>query len=262
MEQVLMNLVVNARDAMSKGGKLTLAVEQVQVPADLSAHGSCIHAGDYAVLTVKDTGCGMTPEVKAHLFEPFFTTKSPGKGTGLGLSTVYGITQQSDGHIRVKSQPGLGTTFKIYLPLLQSIPAGSESTGLSDEKTSGSETILLVEDEDGVRKLARMALEMHGYKILEARDGVEALQLCRQHKGSIDAVVTDVVMPFLDGVELVKHLKRRYPAVKALYMSGYTESAVVRHGLVDMTVSFLHKPFTADELGRALRIVLDKDEAY
>jgi nitrogen-specific signal transduction histidine kinase/ActR/RegA family two-component response regulator len=262
MEQVVMNLVVNARDAMSKGGKLTLAVEQVQVPADVSAHGSSIHAGDYAVLTVKDTGCGMTPEVKAHLFEPFFTTKQPGKGTGLGLSTVYGIIQQSEGHIRVKSQPELGTTFKIYLPLLQPIPAGREAPRVSEEKSTGSETVLLVEDEDGVRKLARMALEMHGYKILEARDGVEALQLCRQHQESIDAVVTDVVMPFLDGVELVKHLKRRYPAVKALYVSGYTESAVVRHGLVDMTVSFLHKPFTADELGRALRMVLDREEGY
>jgi two-component system cell cycle sensor histidine kinase/response regulator CckA len=261
MEQVVMNLVVNARDAMSGGGKLLLAVEQTRLLMPVAAHGSTIPPGDYAVLIVKDTGCGMTAEVAAHLFEPFFTTKPPGKGTGLGLSTVYGITQQSEGHIRVRSQPGLGTAFKIYLPLLEAIPAALAAPAPAERAAPGSETVLLVEDEDGVRKLARLALESRGYKILEARDGVEALERCRTYRGPIDAVVTDVVMPLMDGVDLVKHLKRRYPAVKALYMSGYTDSAVVRHGLIDSTVSLLQKPFTADALTVALRTVLDAKDA-
>jgi nitrogen-specific signal transduction histidine kinase/ActR/RegA family two-component response regulator len=260
MEQVVLNLVVNARDAMSNGGKLILGLEQTRLVSAVAGHCSTIPPGDYAVLTVKDTGCGMSAEVRAHLFEPFFTTKAPGKGTGLGLSTVYGITQQSEGHIRVISQPQLGTTFKIYLPLVQAIPAAVVAPVPLEGSSHGSETVLLVEDEDGVRKLARMALEKQGYKVLEARDGVEGLQRCRNHSGPIHAVVTDVVMPFIDGVELVKHLRRRYPAVKALYMSGYTESAVVRHGLIDMTVAFLPKPFTAEELAKALRIVLDQKQ--
>ncbi len=261
MDQLVMNLVVNARDAMSHGGKLTLAVEHARLPTSLAAHTSIIPPGDYAVLSVKDTGCGMSAEILAHLFEPFFTTKPPGKGTGLGLPTVYGITQQSDGHIRVQSQTGMGTTFTIYLPLLQASAARPSAPAIAEKTGPGSETILLVEDEEGVRKLARMTLEGRGYKILEARDGVEALERCRKYKGPIDAVVTDVVMPLLDGVDLVKHLKRHYPAVKALYVSGYTESAVVRHGLIDMTVSFLHKPFTAEELTTALRTVLDEKKA-
>ncbi len=258
MDQLVMNLVVNSRDAMSNGGKLTLAVEHIRLPAAVPAHTSIIPPGDYAMLVVKDTGCGMSAEVMAHLFEPFFTTKAPGKGTGLGLSTVYGITQQSDGHIRVQSQPGMGTTFTIYLPLLQATPSRPSVPVIAETSVPGSETILLVEDEEGVRKLARMTLEGRGYKILEARDGVEALERCRKYRGPLDAVVTDVVMPLLDGVDLVKHLKRRYPGVKALYVSGYTESAVVRHGLKDMTVAFLHKPFTAEELTTALRTVLDE----
>jgi two-component system cell cycle sensor histidine kinase/response regulator CckA len=261
MDQLVMNLVVNSRDAMSHGGKLTLAVEHARLPAALVAHTSIIPPGDYAVLSVKDTGCGMSAEVLAHLFEPFFTTKPPGKGTGLGLPTVYGITQQSDGHIRVQSQTGMGTTFTIYLPLLQATSSRPSAPAIAETSAPGSETILLVEDEEGVRKLARMTLEGRGYKILDARDGVEALERCRKYKGPIDAVVTDVVMPLLDGVDLVKHLKRRYPAVKALYVSGYTESAVVRHGLMDMTVAFLHKPFTAEELTTALRTVLDEKKA-
>jgi nitrogen-specific signal transduction histidine kinase/CheY-like chemotaxis protein len=260
MEQVVLNLVVNARDAMSNGGKLTLALEQARLSSPLSAHSSTIPPGDYAILTVKDTGCGMSAEVKTHLFEPFFTTKETGKGTGLGLSTVYGITQQSEGHIRVLSQPGQGTTFKIYLRLVQAIPAGQAAPPPVEATPPGSETILLVEDEDAVRKLARMALEKQGHKVLEARDGVEALDRCRKYRGPIDAIVTDVVMPLMDGVDLVKHLKRRYPGVKALYVSGYTESSVIRHGIIDMTVSFLHKPFTAEELTAALRTVLDQKQ--
>jgi nitrogen-specific signal transduction histidine kinase/CheY-like chemotaxis protein len=258
MEQVVMNLVVNARDALSNGGKLLLALEQTRVSAPLAAHGSTILPGNYALLTVKDTGCGMGAEVMAHLFEPFFTTKEPGKGTGLGLCTVYGITQQSEGHVRVSSQAGLGTTFKIYLPLVGALPARPAAPVPVEAPGPRSDTVLLVEDEDGVRKLTRTALERQGYKVLEASDGVEALQLCRNLAGPIDAVVTDVVMPFMDGVDLVKHLKRRYPAVKALYVSGYTESAVIRHGLMDMTVSFIHKPFKAEELTTALRDMLDQ----
>jgi nitrogen-specific signal transduction histidine kinase/ActR/RegA family two-component response regulator len=261
IEQVVMNLVVNARDAMDIGGKLVLGVDQTRLCEPIAAHGSTISPGDYAVLSVKDTGCGMSAEVMAHLCEPFFTTKPPGKGTGLGLSTVYGITQQSEGHIRVQSQPGLGTAVEIYLPLLHALATVPSAPVPAEKSSPCREAILLVEDEDAVRKLARLALKSCGYKVLEARDGVDALERCRKYTGRMDAVVTDVVMPMMDGVELVKHLKRRYPDLKVLYLSGYTDSNVVRHGVIEATVTLLQKPFTADELTAALRGVLDKKEA-
>jgi len=231
IEQVLTNLVVNARDAMPHGGRLLISTAEVPSsrPNALSAGG-----GGYAILTVKDNGQGMDERVLKRLFEPFFTTKEVGKGTGLGLATVHGIVHQSGGRIEVESGLGRGSTFLVYLPLTAAASDAPPQVGPEIEAGEAKETILLVEDEDSLRQLARRTLQSQGYNILEARDGAAALVLCQRHLPFIDIVVTDVVMPNLSGVDLVQRLKLVRPKLKVLYMSGHTDSTVVRHGVEEI----------------------------
>jgi signal transduction histidine kinase len=257
LEQVLMNLAVNARDAMPHGGKLTLATSRGGPARTKDWHGAAPRAVPHALVTVTDTGCGMDGHVKAHLFEPFFTTKEQGKGTGLGLAIVYGIIQQAGGHLVVSSTPGQGTTFQIYLPLAAETPATITPRASRGDPAAGKETVLLVEDEDGVRVLARRALLAKGYSVLEARDGLEALKLYERCPEHIDLVLTDVVMPLLGGTQLVERLQQLYPNVRALFMSGYHDSALERYGARVGAVATLQKPFKPEELVRRVREILD-----
>ncbi len=258
MGQILMNLAVNARDAMPQGGKLTIETSDVHLDeAYIARHPRC-KPGLYVKLAVSDNGSGMTPEVKAHVFEPFFTTKGPGKGTGLGLATVYGIVQQSGGSVDLYSEPGLGTTFKIYLPAVHE-PLNPSSLGQSSDKViGGTETVLVVEDEGAVRTIAVLALQTQSYTVVHAENGTKALQMTEKLPGHIDLVVTDVVMPGLNGRELVEALTVRYPKLKVLYVSGYTDDSIVRHGILEENVAFLQKPYTPRSLARKVREVLDK----
>jgi CheY-like chemotaxis protein len=209
------------------------------------------------MLAVTDTGCGMDAETQSHIFEPFFTTKDPGKGTGLGLATVYGIVKQSEGYIWVYSERGVGTSFKIYLPRVEDEAEPEDSPVTGAGVAQGTETVLVVEDEEMVRRLARKVLTRHGYKVLEACNGEEALSLAAQHPGSIDLLLTDTVMPKLSGREVTSQLVRTHPHLKVIFISGYTDDAVVRHGILEASVPFLQKPFTPDTLARKLRDVLD-----
>ncbi len=255
LDQVLINLAVNARDAMPEGGRLTIETTNVTLGPDYCATHLDSRPGDYVMLAVSDTGTGMTPEVRARIFEPFFTTKGVGKGTGLGLPTVLGIVQQSQGSIQVYSEPGIGTTFKIYLPAAESLAPVPDLVAPSIVP-SGQETLLLVEDDENVRRLAQMALTRHGYRVLVARHGVEALTMIEAQEPRIDLVVTDVVMPEMSGPELVRRLRTRLPQLRALFMSGYTDDAVVRHGLLDATVAFIQKPYSGDALASKVRETL------
>ncbi len=257
IEQVLMNLVVNARDAMPQGGELTIETRNVTVEAGQFPSDADLPPGPYAMLAVRDTGCGMDEETRARLFEPFFTTKEVGKGTGLGLATAYGIVKQSRGHIEVESAPGRGTTFTLYLPRTGG-PVPPPETVSANGIPRGTETVLLVEDEDAVRQLSRQLLELVGYHVLEARNGPEALQVCEQNGAKIDLVVTDVVMPHMSGRQLADQLSPRYPGLRVLYLSGYTDEAISHHGVLDREVDFLSKPFTLDGLARKVREVLDR----
>jgi two-component system cell cycle sensor histidine kinase/response regulator CckA len=247
LEQVLINLVVNARDAMPTGGRLTI-----------ETRNETTDEGQRVVLTVRDSGQGMDEYTRAHLFEPFFTTKEVGKGTGLGLATVYGIVQQSGGRIRVDSAPNAGSAFHIELPRVEDISSPVVLSMDRREPPQGRETILLVEDEEMLRHLARLVLRGHGYTVLEAGHGAEALSLCQSHDGVIDLLVTDVVMPVLGGRELADRLAVLRPDTKVLYVSGYTDDAVVRNGIVAEQVRFLPKPFTPSTLAAAVRAVLDE----
>ena len=257
LEQVLLNLVVNARDAMPLGGAIVVATCGARLGPEALGWQMPVQPGDYVQLTVSDTGAGMTPDVQAHIFEPFFTTKEPGKGTGLGLSTVYGIVQQMNGSIVVRSEPRNGTIFTIYLPVVKAGAPVAQPAEDRTEQRPGTETILLVEDEDAVRRLARRALEMSGYRILEASHGGEALRVCGEHGGAIDLLLTDVVMPLMSGAELAEQLKPLRPDMRVLFMSGYTEDALGNHGVLAPETAFLYKPFTPDLLRRTVREVLN-----
>ena len=258
IEQVIMNLAVNARDAMPSGGRLMIETSNVDLDETFTSHPVMRTPGRYVMLAVTDNGCGMDAETQAHIFEPFFTTKEKGKGTGLGLATVYGIVKQSDGYIWVYSEPGEGTSFKIYLPRIEEVSA-TEVPDRAPEAVSiprGAETVLLAEDEDGVRELARQYLETSGYKVLQASNGSEALELATNYEGSIDLLLTDVVMPGISGRELADRLSVMRPDVRILFMSGYTEHAVVHHGIVAADAILLQKPFTLSTLASKLREIL------
>jgi two-component system, cell cycle sensor histidine kinase and response regulator CckA len=256
IEQVVMNLVVNARDAMPTGGKLTLETANVTIDEETARGHLGTPPGPYVMLAVSDTGVGMDRATQARIFEPFFTTKDVGKGTGLGLSTVFGIVQQSGGSVWVYSEPGQGTSFKVYLP---------RADGALDELRSvqrpatlrGSETVLLVEDDEQVRTVASGILRRHGYRVLEARNGGEAVLLCEAHVRPIQLLISDVVMPHMNGPELARRLGAVRPEMKVLCMSGYTDDSIVRHGVMDSDIAYLQKPITPESLTRKVREVLD-----
>ena len=254
LEQVIMNLVVNAKDAMPAGGRLTLRTENIAVDENHRRSQHFIRPGRYVTLQVSDTGTGMDRETQSRIFEPFFTTKEKGKGTGLGLSTVYGIVKQSGGYVMVQSELGRGTTFQIYLPLVEG--AAERHSVTTPEAAGGTETILLVEDEESVRQLVRDTLAAKGYQILEGENGEAGMAAAAGHRGRIDLVITDVVMPGMGGREMVKQLAETRPETKVLYLSGYTEDAIISDGSIDKGTAFLQKPFTLQSLSRKVREVL------
>jgi two-component system cell cycle sensor histidine kinase/response regulator CckA len=258
LESALVNLAVNARDAMPGGGKLTIEALNSVLDYEYCQRNPEVTIGQYVSLSVTDTGIGMPEDILTHAFEPFFTTKEIGKGTGLGLATVYGIVKQSGGHIHVESAPGQGTTFSVYLPRMadKAPPAESEASRLKAAR--GTETVLLVEDEDKVRALGCLILRSNGYTVLEARNGPDALAVAERHAGPIDLVVTDVVMPQMNARQLVEQLTPRYPAMKVLYCSGHSDEALLGHGIVDKDAPFLQKPFSLAVLVRKGREVLDQ----
>ena len=259
IEQVVMNLAVNARDAMPNGGKLTIETSNAELDEAYTRSHFAMTPGRYVMLSVSDTGVGMSPEVKERIFEPFFTTKEKGKGTGLGLSTVYGIIKQSEGNIWVYSEPGKGTVFKIYLPRVEEAFEEIEEKVVTEELPHGNETILVVEDEERVRQLAADLLGNQGYKVLQACDGDDALYICEQHKDPIPLMLTDVVMPKMNGRASYERVMTLHPEMKVLYMSGYTEDAIVHHGVLEEGVNYIQKPFALEGLAGKVREVLDED---
>jgi two-component system cell cycle sensor histidine kinase/response regulator CckA len=261
IEQVVMNLAANARDAMPHGGKLVIETASVRLDEAYVQRHSIVPAGDYVLLAFTDTGQGIAPEHIAHIFEPFYTTKEEGKGTGLGLATVYGIVKQNGGFIWVYSEPGIGTTFKIYMPRVQQETGRMQPLKLVEESPQGCETLLLVEDEAAVRQSAREFLTLNGYTVLEAKNGEDALYIARDYLGPIDLMITDVVMPHLGGAKLAGQLAAERPNMKVLFVSGYAENTVLRHGAIDVTNSFLQKPFSLKALARKIREVLQAESA-
>jgi CheY-like chemotaxis protein len=260
IDQVIMNLAVNARDAMPQGGKLTIETANVTLDENFARTHAPLMPGDYVMLVISDTGVGMDNETQSRIFEPFFTTKGA-KGTGLGLSTVYGIVKQSGGFIFVDSKPQRGTAFRAYFPRVdggEDAAAAQDSVGFP-RADGGQETILLVEDETNLRRLARQYLENQGYTILEAEDGAAALQIVDGHKGTIDLLLTDVIMPGMNGRELAAHITQLVPAIRVLYMSGYTENAVGHDGMLDAGINLLQKPFSLPALKDRVREVLDSE---
>jgi CheY-like chemotaxis protein len=256
MNQVLMNLALNARDAMPAGGLLTIRTAN-EPKVNANGGDGRMSGEDSVLLEVTDSGCGMDEATASQIFEPFFTTKGEGKGTGLGLATVYGIVKQSGGTISVHSAPEMGTTFRILFPVADAVDPAQLIRDTPETSDTGSETILLVEDDNSVRDLAQRVLEMRGYKILPARDGADALRIASVADEQIDLVVTDVVMPGMNGREFVEALRGRTPGIPVLYMSGYTDDDIIRRGLTDRSVAFLQKPFNAKSLARLVRSVLD-----
>jgi two-component system, cell cycle sensor histidine kinase and response regulator CckA len=257
-EQILVNLAINARDAMADGGKLTIETANIDIDEDYCTLHPYVKPGRHVMLAVSDTGCGMSQEVKSHLFEPFYTTKQKGRGTGLGLATIYGVIKQSGGSIEVYSEPGEGTTFKIYLPAIEEIP---QQLDLEKKPVSslskGDETILLVEDESIVRELAAKMLKRINYNILYASNGDEALEIAQNYSGVIHLMITDVVMPGMNGRQLAERLLRMRPNIKVLFTSGYTENAIAHHGIIEKGLSFIGKPYSSRDLANKIRRLLD-----
>jgi PAS domain S-box-containing protein len=256
INQIIMNMVINSRDAMLRGGGLTIETANT----DLNENYFCEHGikevpGHYVMLAVSDTGSGMDKEIQEHIFEPFFTTKEVGQGTGLGLSTIYGIVKQNNGFVWVYSEPGKGTTFKVYLPEVKDAePEEKEQTPVDD--SGGSETVLIVEDDDKLRKFVQRALQMYGYRILDAENGEDALRVCGEYEGQIDLMITDVVMPKMGGREAAERLQHLYPQIKVIYMSGYTDNTIVHYGVLTPELNFIQKPFTPKGLARKVRETL------
>jgi two-component system, cell cycle sensor histidine kinase and response regulator CckA len=261
IEQVVMNLAANARDAMPGGGTLTIETAAVRVDESYVQRHSIVPAGDYVLLTVTDSGQGIGAEHMAHIFEPFYTTKEPGKGTGLGLATVYGIVKQNGGFVWVYSEPGLGTTFKVYLPQVQSLECEVRIAKPVECSPRGCETLLLVEDEGSVREASQQFLTRSGYTVLEATDGEDALRASREYSAPIHLMVTDVVMPRMGGPKLAERLAHERPGMKVLFVSGYAENTVLEHGKIDVATRFLQKPFSLETLARKVREILEAAEA-
>lgn len=257
IDQVLLNLIINARDAMPEGGRLTIETREVELDESYTNEHFGVTSGPHVMLAVSDTGIGMEKQVQARIFEPFFTTKAVGKGTGLGLSTVFGIVKQSGGNIWVYSEPGGGTTFKIYLPVAAGVSEPEPTAAPEPATLQGTETILLVEDQDEVRRVAQTILRRYGYHVIEARNAGEALLSCERHPRTIHLLLTDVVMPQLSGRELAARLLLVRPDMKVLYMSGYTENVIVHHGILDSGIAYLQKPIVPEMLARRVREVLD-----
>ena len=261
IEQILMNLAVNARDAMPRGGKLTIKTSNEHLDRNFfQSRGVGNTAGMYVLLSVSDNGTGMSQKTKSQIFDPFFTTKKQGTGTGLGLSMVYGIVKQSDGYVWVDSEIGQGTTFKIFLPTEENPVVSAESYETAMVTATGAETVLVVEDDTMLRNLSQKILKNCGYEVFVASHGEEALGICRVQKGAVHLMLTDVVMPGMSGRELAERLQPLYPAIKVLYMSGYTDDTTVRHGIVDRRINFIEKPFTPESLAVKVREVLDADD--
>ncbi len=262
MEQVIMNLVVNAKDAMPMGGKLTIETANIYLDENyFTDHGIAeMQLGPYVVLTVSDTGIGMDKEVQQHIFDPFYTTKEKGKGTGLGLSMSYGIVKQHSGFIWAYSEPGEGSTLKIYLPKVKRDVKEEEEEKEQPpvENLSGSETVLIVEDDNSIRKFAQKSLQPHGYRVLAAENGEDALKISKEHGGTIDLMITDVVMPKMSGKETAERLQALHPQMKIIFMSGYTDDAIVHRGVLEPGLNFLEKPFSPKDLARKVRELLDK----
>jgi two-component system, cell cycle sensor histidine kinase and response regulator CckA len=258
IEQVIMNLAVNARDAMPQGGRLTIETDNVDLDTNYPGQRTVIVPGAYVMLAVSDTGTGMSPETKSRIFEPFFTTKEQGKGTGLGLATVYGIVKQSGGYIWVYSEPGKGTTFKIYLPHAEGVAEEAKEVEERSRAAGGSETVLVVEDNEAVLSFVRGVLKARGYTLLEASGSEEALKVMESYSEPIHLLLTDVVMARMSGPELAAKLAPLHPEARVLYMSGYTDDAIVHHGVLDAGTYFLQKPFISETLTRKIREVLDQ----
>jgi len=260
IEQVIMNLAVNAKDAMPKGGKLTIKTANVYLDDSYSQKHVDVLSGPYVILEMRDDGIGMNKETQVHIFEPFFTTKEVGEGTGLGLSTVYGIVKQSGGHIKVRSRLGQGTTFKIFLPQVEGAVESLKKKKASTASLQGTETILVVEDEELLRAVVCKFLRKYGYQVLEARHGKEALIICKRYKEPILLMLTDVVMPQMGGPELAERLTPLHPEMKVIYMSGYPADALVKQGIFDEAAPLLLKPFKPIFLVQKVRELLDASQ--